>query len=102
MFDPQVERFEPPGFSGGRFLGIDAFTEHTKRARGTWAEGACEPQRFITAGERIVVVAHVHVRLNGRTDWLDGDVTDVFTFRSGKVVQYCRSSTSRRRWNSPA
>ncbi|HTI50866.1 MAG TPA: nuclear transport factor 2 family protein [Planctomycetaceae bacterium] len=89
VFDPQVERFEPPGFpEGQRFLGIDAFTEHTKRARGTWAEGTCEPQRFVAAGEKVVVSCHVHVRLNGRTDWIDGDVTDVFTFRNGKAVQF--------------
>src|SRR5690349_24380731 len=61
VFDPQVERFEPPGFpEGQRFLGIDAFAEHTKRARGTWAEGTCEPRRFIAAGEKVVVSCHVH------------------------------------------
>src|SRR5947207_1211013 len=70
VFDPQIERFEPPGFPDGqRFLGIDAFTEHAKQARATWAEGTCEPQRFIAAGDKVVVVAHVHVRLNGATDW---------------------------------
>ena len=90
IFDPQIERFEPPGFPlGARYHGLDAVTEHWTQARGTWAEGTCEPQRFIVAGERIVVLAHVHVRLNGRTEWIDGTVTDVFTFRNGKAVQYC-------------
>ncbi len=90
IFDPQIERIEPPGVPGGKmFRGLDAVTPHWKRSRDNWAEGSCEPQRFIVAdAEKIVVVAHVHVRLNGQTDWLDGDVTDVFTFRNGKVVQY--------------
>lgn len=89
IFDPQIERFEPPGFPlGERFHGIEAVTEHWRQARGNWAEGACQPRRFIAAGDKVVVFARVHVRLNGRTNWLDGDVFDVFTFRNGKAVQY--------------
>jgi ketosteroid isomerase-like protein len=89
IFDPQIERFEPPGFPDGeRFQGIDAFAEHTKRARGSWAEGTCEPRRFIVAGDKVVVIAHVHVRLKDETDWREGTVTDVFTFRDGKAIQY--------------
>src|SRR5215218_5683910 len=81
IFDPQIERFEPPGFPlGARYHGIDAVTKHWTQARGTWAEGTCEPQRFIAAGDKVVVFARVHVRLKDRTDWIDGDVTDVFTF----------------------
>jgi uncharacterized protein len=90
IFDPQIERIEPPGFPmAGTYRGIDAVTEHVKQGRGSWAEGTCEPQRFIAVGDKVVVSCQVHVRLNGRTDWIDGNVTDVFTFRNGKAVQYC-------------
>lgn len=34
------------------------------------------------------MIAHVHVRLKHETDWREGPVTDVFTFRNGKIVQY--------------
>lgn len=45
-FDPDIERIEPAG-----------------KGRGTWAEGACEPERFI-----------------------EGRMADGFIFRNGKVI----------------
>jgi ketosteroid isomerase-like protein len=37
-------------------------------------------------GDTVVVFAHVRVRLKRAVKWLEGDVTDVFTFRNGKVI----------------
>lgn len=88
-FDPQIVRVEPPGFAtADTYRGIDALTPHLSRARGTWAEGTCEPLRFIVAGDRIVVPVHVRVRLKGKADWIDAETADVFTFRDGKVVDW--------------
>ena len=56
--------------------------------RGNWAKGACEPQRLIVAGERIVVLLHVRVRLAHETEWREGRIADVFTFRNGKAIQW--------------
>lgn len=89
IFDPQIERVEPPGSPGSLTInGIDAAVEYWTLHRGKWAEGSCEPQRYLVMGDRIVVFAHVHVRLKGETEWLTGDVVDVFTFRGGKAIQY--------------
>ncbi len=89
LFDPQVERIEPPGFpQAGTYRGIKAMTEHVMRARAGWAEGACEPQRFIVAGDNVVVFVHVHVRLKGETEWRDGHLGDVFAFRDGKAIRF--------------
>ena len=85
VFDPQVERIEPADFpQGGIYHGLAAVTAHVAKGRGTWAEGSCEPQRFIVAGDRIIVLVHVRVRLKHETEWREGRIADVFTFRNGR------------------
>jgi ketosteroid isomerase-like protein len=89
VFDPQIERIEPSDFpQGGTYHGLAAVTAHISKARGTWAEGSCEPQRFIVAGDRIIVFIFVRVRLKHETDWREGRIADVFTFRNGKAIQF--------------
>ena len=88
-FDPQIERVEFEGSTnGGTYRGIDAVKAHVAQGRSTWAEGSCEPTALYTVGDKVVVSVHVRVRLKGRTDWLEGTVTDVFTFRDGRVTQF--------------
>lgn len=97
IFDPMVERIDPPGFPGGEiYRGIEALRELVTLHRGNWAEGSCEPRRFLVAGNRIIVFAHVRVRLKQETEWREGDVADVFTFSNGKAVQFCTFVDSRR------
>ncbi len=89
IFDAQIERVELPGLpSVGTYRGLEEVTAHVAKGRGTWAEGACEPERFVVAGDRIIVLAQVRVRLKNETQWLEGRVADVFTFRNGKAIQY--------------
>ena len=89
IFDPQIERVEPADFpQGGTYRGLAAVTAHVSKGRGTWAEGGCEPERFIVAGDRVVVFVRVRVRLKDDTDWREGRVADVFTFRNGKATQF--------------
>src|SRR5262245_8348542 len=84
---PQVERNEEVVSPGaGIYRGLEAVTAHLAQARGNWAEGSCEPERFITAGGKIIVFAHVHVRLKHEKEWREGDTADVYTFRDGKVI----------------
>ena len=52
-----------------------------------WAEGSCELERFIVAGDKIVVFVHARVSLKDQTEWIDGRFADVYTFRNGKAVQ---------------
>ena len=89
ILDPQIERVEPPGFpASGTFRGIAAVQEHFTKARATWAEGACEPQRFAVAGDKVIAFIQVRVRLKHEKEWREGRVTDVFTFRNGKATQF--------------
>lgn len=88
FFDPQIERIEPPGFpSSGTYRGHAEVKAHLSQGRGTWAEGSCEPERFIAAGDRIVVFLYVRVRLRDRQDWIEGRFADGFVFRDGKATQ---------------
>ncbi|HQY88308.1 MAG TPA: nuclear transport factor 2 family protein, partial [Tepidisphaeraceae bacterium] len=73
---------------GGTYHGLAAVTEHISRARDSWAEGGCEPQRFIVAGDRVIVFVHVRVRLKHESEWREGRTVDVFTFRNGKAIQF--------------
>jgi len=88
-FDPQIVRIEPDGFpTAGTYRGIKEVQEHVTNGRGTWAEGICEPERYLVNGDRIVVYLHARVRLKGSTDWVGGRFADGFLFRNGKIVQY--------------
>lgn len=88
-FDPQILRVEFEGTpAGGTYRGIEAVRVHVTQGRSTWAEGACEPERFITVADKIVVSCHVRVRLKDQTDWLEGRTGDVFTFGDGKVIEF--------------
>lgn len=89
ILDPQIERIEPEGFpSAGTYHGLEAVKAHIAKGRSTWAEGACEPTGFVTAGDKVVVSLHVRVRLKDHIDWIDGRIADVFTFRNGKAVLF--------------
>lgn len=89
IFDPEVERIEPASFPGaGTYHGLDAVRAHVNLHRGNWAEGGCEPTRFIVVGNRVVVLVQVRVRLKNETDWREGEVGDVYTFRNGRVIQF--------------
>lgn len=88
-FDPQIARIEPAGFpTAGTYRGITAVQEHVTKGRGTWAEGTCEPEKFLVNGDRVVVYLHARVRLKDSTDWIGGRFADGFEFRKGKIVQY--------------
>jgi len=88
-FDPRIERIEPPGFpQAGTYHGLAAVTAHVAKGRGTWAEGSCEPQQFSVAGDKVIVLLHVRVRLKGETQWREGQLADVYTFRDGKATAF--------------
>lgn len=88
-FDPDIVRIEfEASPRGGTYRGIETVRQHVVAGRSTWAEGACEPERIVTIGDKVVVSCHVRVRLNVQTDWLEGRTTDVFTFCDGKIIEF--------------
>jgi ketosteroid isomerase-like protein len=88
-FDPQIVRIEPEGFpTAGTYRGIVEVQEHVRKGRGTWAEGTCEPEKFLQNGDKVVVYLHARVRLHGTTEWVGGRFADGFVFRNCKIVEY--------------
>jgi ketosteroid isomerase-like protein len=88
-FDPDIVRVEPEGFpTAGTYRGIAEVQEHVTRGRGSWAEGTCDPEKFVVNGDKVVVYLHARVRLKGETDWVAGRFADGFAFRDGKIIQY--------------
>lgn len=79
-----VEFAEAPGSE--MYKGRAVVRARAAEARANWAEGSCEPERFIVAGDKVVVLVRVHVRLKNETEWGEGRIGDVYTFRNGKVV----------------
>ena len=61
---------------------------HVAHGRGTWAEGTCEPERYLVNGDKVVVYLHVRVRLTGTSDWIDARFADGFVLRNGKITEY--------------
>ena len=88
-FDPQIVRIEPEGFpTAGTYRGIAEVQEHVPKGRGTWAEGTCQPEKFLVNRDKVVVYLHARVRLKDSTDWVGGRFADGFVFRNGKITQY--------------
>lgn len=88
-FAPDIVRIEPSDDPlAGTYKGLDAVRAHVAKGRGTWAEGSCEPRRFIIAGDRVVVLTQVRVRLKVETSWHEGRTADVFTFRNDRVIEF--------------
>jgi uncharacterized protein len=86
--DPQIECTEPAEFpGGGTYHGHAAVQAYLSQSRANWAERRSQPERFIVAGDKIIVFVHARVRFKDSTEWHDTRLADVFTFRSGKATQ---------------
>ena len=86
--DPDIEWTEPAEFpGGGTYHGREEAKRYLTQSRAAWAEGRSEPERFITAGNRVVVFVHARFRLQNSTEWHDVKLADVYTFRNGRPVQ---------------
>ena len=82
-------RIEPGGFpTAGTYRGIPEVREHVTKGRATWAEGTCDPERYLVKDEKVVVYLHVRVRLKDSSDWIDARFADGFAFRLGKITHY--------------
>src|SRR5229473_8559486 len=90
--DAQIEWSEPAEFpGGGTYQGRESAKQYLAQSRAAWAEVTSEPEQFISAGNRIVVLVHARVRARdrakGSNEWQDVRLADVYTFRDGKAIQ---------------
>jgi uncharacterized protein len=88
VLDPQIEWNEPASFpGGGAYHGRVEVAAYLTQSRAGWAEGSSEPERFIPAGDRMVVFVHARFRAKGSTEWREVRLADVYTFRNGIAVR---------------
>lgn len=87
LCDPSIERLEFPDSPTPKTLsGLDEFRQHLIEGRSSWADGACDPKETFVSGDKVVVLAHVRVRLkDGRL--AEGTVADGFAFKNGKIAR---------------
>jgi uncharacterized protein len=86
-FDEHIEWTEPDSFpGGGTYHGREGAHRYLAESRARIAEGTSEPEKFIVAGNRIVVFVRANVRPKGRNEWIDLRVADVYTVRNGKAI----------------
>jgi ketosteroid isomerase-like protein len=88
-FAVEVVRTEPAGFpTAGTYYGIGEVLANVTKGRGTWAEGTCDPEKFLENGDKVVVYCHAHVRLKDTNEWVGGRFADGFAFRDGRIVEF--------------
>lgn len=85
--DPQIEWTEPAEFpGGGAYHGREGVKQYLTPSRAGAAQVISEPEKFIPAGDRIVVFVHARVLPKGGGDWQETRLADVYTVRDGKIV----------------
>lgn len=88
VLDPKIEWSEPMEFpGGGTYHGREAVKRYLMQSRAGWAEGSSEPERFITAGNRIVVFVYARFRPRDSSGWQQVRLADVYSVRKGRIVQ---------------
>ena len=72
MLDLNVEWVEPAEFpGGGAYYGVEGAKQYLIQSRAAAAEVISEPEKFIAAGNRIVVFVHARVLPKGSNAWQD-------------------------------
>ena len=89
VFDPEIEvRPALRAFLASMvYRGHDGVRSWYAETNEPWAELQAEPQRFIDAGERTVVVISLHARVPGGRVDVGAEIAHVVTIRDGRVVR---------------
>jgi uncharacterized protein len=88
VLDKDVEWIEPLEFpGGGTYHGVEGAKLYLAQSRAAAAQVISEPERFYSAGDRIVVFVHARVLPKGGATWQDVRLADVYRFQLGKVIE---------------
>jgi ketosteroid isomerase-like protein len=87
-YDPAVELDTVRMPDGGLFSGRDAVWGFYRQWFGTWDRLSITPERFIDAGDRVVVVVRIAGVGKGSGIKTSMRAADVMTLRNGKVVRH--------------
>ena len=87
VMDSQIQWSEPAEFpGGGTYHGREGAKRYLTQSRAGAAEIISQPERIITAGDRIVVFVYARVLPKDSKEWRERRLADVYTFRDGKAV----------------
>ena len=88
VFDPEIEvRPALRAFLASMvYRGHDGVRSWYAETNEPWAELQAEPQRFIDAGERTVVVIALHARVPGGRVDVGAEIAHVVTIRDRRIV----------------
>jgi ketosteroid isomerase-like protein len=88
VVDKGVEWSEPVDFpGGGTYHGIEGVKHYLTQSRASAAQVISVPERFIPAGDLIVVFVYARVLPIGSSTWQEVRLADVYRFRNGKAVE---------------
>lgn len=88
VLDDNVDWIEPLDFpGGGTYHGVKGARRYLSQSRASAARVISQPERFIPAGDRIIVFVHARVLPNASAPWQDVRLADVYRFQGGKAVQ---------------
>jgi uncharacterized protein len=88
FLDPHIEWVEPTEFpGGGTYHGVEGVKRYLRQSRASAAEVISTPERFIPAGERIVVFVHARVLPKNSDTWQDVRLADVYTIQGGRAAK---------------
>jgi ketosteroid isomerase-like protein len=89
VFDPQVEvRPALSAFMASTvYRGHDGIATWYAETHEPWADMRAVPQRFIEAGDRLVVVVGLQARVPGGQVDIDAEIGHVVTIRDGCIVR---------------
>ena len=88
FLDPRIEWVEPTEFpGGGTYHGVEGAKRYLRQSRAGAAEVISSPQRFVPAGDRIVVFVHARVLPKNSDTWQDVRLADVYTIHGGRATK---------------
>jgi ketosteroid isomerase-like protein len=74
-------------FNPASYDGYEGLLSALGEVRDAWEQFALEPEEFIDAGERVVVIHRVRARGRGSGVQLEARSASVYTLRDGRVVR---------------
>jgi uncharacterized protein len=88
FLDPKVEWIEPSEFpGGGTYHGLEGAKQYLAQSRAGAADVISEPEKFIRAGDRIVVFVNARVLPKHSNAWQEIKLADVYTFQNGRATR---------------
>jgi hypothetical protein len=88
FLDPQIEWVELAKFpGGGTYRGVESVKRYLRQSRAGAAQVISTPERFISAGDRIVVFVHARVLPKNSDTWQDVRLADVYTIQGGRATK---------------